>query len=399
LAIRRYSLDLSRKCHNKPVEKKQIGMHIVQVTEIFLATTNQGEIKNMNSNPYKQFGAALALALVLAQNTFAGLATPSGIAKVTVPGGLGRTEFFGMPFARPVERSGTISSVSTTGGNATFTVALDAGQSALPSLSNADQNVDAWYLLEILDGPAIGFLLPCTSNTGDTSITVQGDTGTVSVPAGTKFVLRKEWTLATLFGAASNANAFGYGTSSTAATVKGKVQVFNSLLGSLATYYIRESGSITKSYNWALSTSTTARNHVPVRMGRGIVLVNNTANDLVFPVSGEYRIARTRLSVPAGYTTFVANPGPTDVTFDTATIPATSPTRTTGFPGNADQWQMWNATTRSFTTYKVGGTTHASGPSMYQSSTRVNPTIPAFKAIAVKPYGSGNVVVTVAPNL
>jgi len=374
-------------------------MHIVQVTEIFLATTNQGEIKNMNSNPYKQFGAALALALVLAQNTFAGLATPSGIAKVTVPGGLGRTEFFGMPFARPVERSGTISSVSTTGGNATFTVALDAGQSALPSLSNADQNVDAWYLLEILDGPAIGFLLPCTSNTGDTSITVQGDTGTVSVPAGTKFVLRKEWTLATLFGAASNANAFGYGTSSTAATVKGKVQVFNSLLGSLATYYIRESGSITKSYNWALSTSTTARNHVPVRMGRGIVLVNNTANDLVFPVSGEYRIARTRLSVPAGYTTFVANPGPTDVTFDTATIPATSPTRTTGVPGNADQWQMWNATTRSFTTYKVGGTTNASGPSMYQSSTRVNPTIPAFKAIAVKPYGSGNVVVTVAPNL
>jgi hypothetical protein len=374
-------------------------MHLFFMTEIFLATTNQGEIKNMNSNRYKQFGAALALALVLAQNTFAGLATPSGVAKVTVPGGVGRTEFFGMPFARPVERSGTISAVSTTGGNATFTVALDAGQSALPSLSNADQNVDAWYLLEILDGPAIGFLLPCTANSGDTSITVQGDTGTVSVPAGTKFVLRKEWTLATLFGAASNANAFGYGTSSTAATVKGKVQVYNSLLGSLATYYVRESGTTTKSYNWALSTSTTARNHVPLRMGRGIVLVNNTAVDLPFTVSGEYRTARTRLSVPAGFTTFVANPGPTDVTFDTATIPATSPTRATGTPGSGDQWQLWNATSRSFTTYKVGGTTHSNGPSMYLSSTRQNPTIPAFKAVAVKPLGSGNVVVTIAPNL
>jgi len=363
-------------------------------------TTTPGEIKNMNSNRYKQIGTALALALVLAQNTFAGLATPSGVAKVTVPGGVGRTEFFGMPFARPVERSGIISSVSTTSGNATFTVALDAGQSALPSLSNTDQNVDAWYLLEILDGPGIGFILPCTGNTGDTSIVVQGDTGTISIPAGTKFVLRKEWTLATLFGAASNANAFGYGTSSTGATVKGKVQVYNSLLGSLATYYIRESGTTTKAYNWALSTSTTARNHVPLRMGRGIVLVNSTANDLVFPVSGEYRIARTRLSVPAGFTTFVANPGPTDVTFDSATIPATSPTRTTGTPGNADQWKLWNATTRSFTTYKVGGTAHASGPSMYQSTTRVNPTIPAFKAVAVVPYGaSGNVVVTIAPNL
>ena len=374
-------------------------MHLFRVTEIFLATTNQGEIKNMHSNRYKQLAAALALALILAQSTFAGLATPSGIARVTVPGGVGRTEFFGMPFARPVERSGTISSVSTTGGNATFTVALDAGQSSLPSLSNTDQNVDAWYVLEILDGPAIGFLLPCTGNTGNTSITVQGDTGTVPVSAGTKFVLRKEWTLATLFGAASNSNAFGYGTSSTAATVKGRVQVYNTLLGSLATYYIRESGTTTKSYNWALSTSTTARNHVPLRMGRGIVLVNNSASALTFTAAGEYRISRTRLSVPAGFTTFVANPGPTDVTFDTATIPATSPTRTTGTPGNADQWQMWNATTRSFTTYKVGGTTHASGPSMYLGSSRINPTIPAFKAVAVKPFGTGNVVVTVAPNL
>jgi len=319
---------------------------------------------------------------------------------VTLPGGIGRTEFFGMPFARPVERSGIISAASTTGGNATFTVALDAGQSALPSLSNADQNVDAWYLLEIVDGPAIGFLLPCTGNTGDTSITVQGDTGTISVPAGSKFVLRKEWTLSTLFGAASTANAFGYGNSSTAATVKGKVQIYNTLAGSLATYYVRETGTTSKSYNWALSTSTTSRNHVPLRMGRGIVLVNNTANDVAFNISGEYRIARTRLSVPAGYTTFVANPGSSDVTFDTATIPATSPTRTTGTPGNADSWKMWNPLSRSFTTYKVGGTTHASGASMYQSTARVNPTIPAFKAVAVVPYGtSGNVVVTIAPNL
>jgi hypothetical protein len=36
---------------------------------------------------------------------------------------------------------------------------------------------------------------------------------------------------------------------------------------------------------------------------------------------------------------------------------------------------------------------------MYLSSTRQNPTIPAFKAVAVKPLGSGNVVVTIAPNL
>jgi hypothetical protein len=134
-------------------------------------------------------------------------------------------------------------------------------------------------------------------------------------------------------------------------------------------------------------------------MGRGIVLVNNKATDLTFAASGEYRTARTRLCVPAGYLTFVSNPGPTDVTFDASTIPATSPTRGTGVPSNADQYQMWSAATRSFTTYKVGGTTHASGPSMYLGNVRQNPTIPAFKAVGVKPYGSGNVVVTIAPNL
>ena len=386
-------------------------MHLFFMTEIFLATTNQGEIKNMNSNRYKQFGAALALALVLAQNTFAGLATPSGIAKVTVPGGVGRTEFFGMPFARPVERSGTISSVSTTDGNATFTVALDAGQSALPTVntysSNAtilatEQNTDAWYLLEILDGPGIGFIFPCTgTSAGSNTVTVKGDTGTISIPSGTKFVLRKEWTLSTLFGAASATNPFGFGSSSTgnnatSGIVKGRVQVYNSLLGTLANYYINKTST---SYNWRLASLPQNRNHVPLQLGKGVVVVNSTSSALAFTVSGEYRTARTRLSVPAGYTTFVSNPGPTDVTFDTATIPATSPTRTTSTPGTSDTWRIWNAVSRTFASYKVGGTSNANGPSMYLGSSRVDPTIPAFKAVAVVPAGTGNKIVTIAPKL
>ena len=357
----------------------------------------------MHSNRFKLFGAALALALVLAQSTFAGLATPSGIAKVTVPGGVGRTEFFGMPFARPVEFSGTISAVSTSGGNATFTVALDAGQSGIPALNNASQNVDAWYVLEILDGPAIGFLLPCTGNSGDTSITVEGDTGTISVPAGTKFAIRKEWTLSTLFGAASTTNKFGYGNSSSATTINGWVQVYNVATGTIISYYVNETGTTSKRYNWRSSTSTTDRNHVPLRLGRGMILVNRKSSDLDIPVSGEYRVARTRLSVPAGKLSFVANPGPTDVTFEDSTIPATSPTRATGTPSNTsgDTWQVWNPVTRTFTSYRVGGTANANGPSMYSlANARVNPTIPAFKAIGVKPAGTtGNAVVTISPKI
>lgn len=256
--------------------------------------------------------------------------------------------------------------------------------------------------MEILDGPAIGFLLPTTANSGNTSITVEGDTGANDV-TGARFALRKEWTLSTLFGLAGTANRFGYGNSSAGAAVNGWVQVYNVSSGTLITYYINESGTTTKSYNWRSSTSTTNRNHVPLRLGRGLVLINRKASDLTVSVSGEYRIARTRLSVPAGKLFFVANPGPSDVTFDASTIPATSPTRASGNPSgtSGDTWQMWNPATRTFTSYRVGGTANTNGPSMYTlANARVNPTIPAFKAIGVRPVGSsGNVVVTIAPSL
>ena len=355
----------------------------------------------MNHTLRNIIGAILAISSLVVQDTRAGVAQPSGIVNITVPGGVGRTEFFGMPFARPVETSGTINSASSSSGNATFSVTLDAGQPSLPALNNTNQNVDAFYVLEILDGPAIGFLLPTTGNSGNTSITVEGDTGGIDV-AGARFAIRKEWTLSALFGSAGGSNRFGYGTSSSAVTVNAWVQVFDIASQSLLSYYVNESGTTTKSYNWRSSTSTANRNHVPLRLGRGMVLINRKATALSVPISGEYRVARTRLGVPAGKLSFVSNPGPSDVTFDTATIPATSPTRASGSPGTAtgDTWQVWNPVTRTFASYRVGGTTNSNGPSMYSlANARVNPTIPAFKAVGVRPVGSNNVVVTIAPAL
>ena len=368
----------------------------------FSQTNNQGEHPNMNRTLRNFAAAVLAVSCLLAHDALATLAQPSGIANITVSGGVGRTEFFGMPFARAVEFTGTINAGASTGGNATFTVTLDPGQGSLPALNNADQNVDAWYVLEILDGPAIGFLLPTTGNSGNTSITVEGDTGGIDT-AGARFALRKEWTLSTLFGSASTGNRFGYGTAASGVAVNGWVQVYSSSSGSLTTYYVNESGSSVKSYNWRSSASASNRNHVPLRLGRGLVLVNRKTTDLTVPISGEYRVARTRLSVPAGKLTFVSNPGPTDVTFDAATIPTTSPTRASGNPSSltGDTWQSWNATTKSFASYRIGGTANTNGPSAYSlGNARVNPTIPAFKAVGVRPVGTtGNVVVTIAPSL
>lgn len=344
-------------------------------------------------------GAILAISALFVQDTRAGVAQPSGIATITIPPN--RTEFVGVPFARPVEFFGTITGASTSSGNDTFTVSLDAGQASLPNLGAGTSNTDAWYVLEILDGPAIGFLLPTSASSGNTSITVQGTTGSIS-PVGSRFAIRKDWTLQTLFGSPSSAQTrdlFGYGNNSGAPTIKGWIQIYDSATASSTTYYLNESGTTTKTYSWRAASGPTVRNHARLSLGRGIVLVNRTASDLTIPVSGEYRIARTRLSVPGNKITYLANPGPNAVTFADSTIPETSPTRMSLNSGSGDSYALWNSSNRAWTTYKIGGTAHSNGPSAYIGVSRVNPTIPAFRAVRVTPVGSNQTTITIAPKL
>jgi len=369
----------------------------VQISE----TNNQGAKSNMNKTKRNFIIAIAALAALAGNNSSsAGVAAPNGIASIVI--GPSRTEFVGVPFARPIEFTGVINAVSTNAGNDTYTVALDAGQASLPTFASGSNSTDAWYVLEILDGPSIGFLLPLTSNTGNTQVIVEGSAAGVGVPVGTRFGIRKDWTLATLFGAASTSNLFGYGINSSSATINAWVQVYDSAAGASATYFIAETGSSTKLYNWRSTASTTPRNHVRVSLGRGVVILNRKAVNFTMPVAGEYRESRTRLSVPAGKITYVSNPGASAVTFSDSTIPATSPTRATGVPqtSTGDEWASWDSANRAWATYRVGGTSHSNGPSMYSSTTRVNPTIPAYRAVRVKPLGTtGNVVVTIAPSI
>ena len=371
------------------------------MSEQISETIKQGAKSNMNTTKRNFIIAIAALAALVGNNSSnAGVAAPNGIASIVV--GPSRTEFVGVPFARPIEFTGTINAVSTTAGNDSYTVALDAGQGSLPTFASGSNSTDAWYVLEILDGPSIGFLLPLTSNTGNTQVTVEGSAAGVGVPAGTRFGIRKDWTLATLFGAASTSNLFGYGINSSSATVKAWVQIYDSVAGASATYFIAETGSSVKAYNWRSTASTTPRNHVRVSLGRGAIILNRRAVDFTMPIAGEYRESRTRLSVPAGKITYVSNPGASAVTFTDATIPATSPTRATGTPQTTtgDEWALWDSANRAWAPYRVGGTSNTNGPSMYSSSTRVNPTIPAYRAVRVKPIGAtGNVVVTIAPSL
>lgn len=341
----------------------------------------------------KSLSILTALSLT-AESTQAGLGDPVGITQVTVPSST--TSVMGTPYARRVEAFGTISGAEASGLDTVLTVVKDPSSPSLPSFANTDINVDQWYIIEVVDGPAIGLILNAKGGAGDTSITVEGlIPSSINIETGSKFAVRKAWTLSSLFGAASASNVFGSGLSSTAATVNAQVQVLNSATGSLTTYFIHASGS---NYNWRASTSTANRNHVPIGLGKGFVVVNRKAVPFNFDLAGDYRTARTRLVAQGGKRTLLSNPGVFDTTFDASTIPVTSPTRANTVPSAShDGYGIWNSATRSFSTYRIGGVTQTAGASAFSGSSRVNPAIGKFTSLLVTPAGSGDKVVTIAP--
>jgi hypothetical protein len=348
----------------------------------------------------KSLSIVTALGL-MAESTQAGLGDPVGITQVTVPAST--TSVMGTPYARKVEAFGTVTStesIPAAGSNpatTVLTVVKDPASTSLPLFTNVDTNIDAWYIIEIVDGPAIGLILNAVGGAGDTSITVEGlIPSSINIETGSKFAIRKAWTLSSLFGAASASNVFGSGLASTGANVKAQVQILKSSSGSLTTFFIHAtSGGV---YNWRASTGTANRNHEPIGLGKGFVVVNRTTAPFNFDLAGDYRTARTRIVATAGKKTLLSNPGLFDTTFNASTIPVTSPNKANTVPSSShDAYGIWNPANRSFTTYRIGGVTQTGGASAMTGSTRVNPAIAKFTSVLVTPAGSGDQVVTIAP--
>lgn len=369
----------------------------------------------MNHTLRSLTGAILAISALFVQDSRADLAGPSAIVNYTIPAGVGspplRMDLFATPFVRPVEAKGSVTAVNTSAANAVFTVTLDAGET-LPALSNTSTSADERYVFEILDGPAIGLILYPNANTGTSgsgvTITVSGGLGGLDVPAGSRFNIRKDWTLSTLFGAPGPNNPFGFGVDPNAPGVNAWVQVYVTATGSVRSYYINFNSS-TGVYSWQQSTSSTVRDHLRIPTGQGVVIVNRKASSFTFPVSGEYRIARTRLVVPKGLTTFVANPSPVTNNFYDSTIVDTTPT-IGNYPADAntsDTWRIWRADVRQFRELLVandgtnGPTVHQTANSTKRDRASSFQLIAPFTCVGFKPVGPTNqtTVVTIAPKL
>lgn len=345
------------------------------------------------------------LAAFIPANSFAGLATPVAVNTITVPGNT--TSLIGVPYARPVEAFGTVQSLDNTGSNATLTVALDTtgGSPALPStslLGNTDKNVDAFYVCEILDGPAIGLILDVVGGSA-TTIQVKGTIpssagiSAESISSGTKWALRKAHTLSSLLGAPSASNPFGYGAGATATTVLGQVQLLDSTTGAVANYYINKTGT---AYNWrSAQGGTTSVNHQPLGLGKGFLIVNLRATPLTFTVSGDYRTARSRFIAQGGKKYLLANPGVTDADFTTSTITTESPSRGAGTPRatDSDAYGIWSTSSKAFKRYQIGGNSDTNGPSAYYSGARTNGAIGKYTSVLAEPAGSSPVILTIAP--
>ena len=270
--------------------------------------------------------SVLSLAGIFAQPLQAGIATPSGAFTITLANG---NNFIATPFARSEEGVGTISSQVGT----TLTVSPISGPLSY-AVNAYGSDATEPYVLEILDGNWIGYSAAISSNTANT-ITLPA--GAPSNLTGSKYVIRKDWTVESLFGDAA--------TSILTATNLDDNDDFSSAdqirlmndNGQLGPMYYR--GIYNGSYGWFDEEGlNVAKTRLP--FGKGIFLKSIGSKSLI--LTGVVRAVRTRIDIVGGKKiNLVANPAPFAVKLSKSGMdinPGTS-------ASTADNLRIWNGTT------------------------------------------------------
>jgi len=245
--------------------------------------------------------SALALPLQAADVGTAYLNLPVAIAK-------GETKLVGVFLARDVVLKGEVASDVTAGATSftAFGVNTFISYSAVSEVGTAElaPASDDHYIVEFTSGPSTGLIKQVTAFNGSTA-TVIGSLPALT--ADTKFVLRKDHTLDSLFPGGSGLKA---GSGPSTADV---ISVLSSA-GFLNRYFYQTG------YGWRLETDRNSvqnpnaknRAHVRVSLGSGFAFKANLAKTIY--LSGEYRGARSQITLEGTTGTIVANPYPVAVT-------------------------------------------------------------------------------------
>jgi hypothetical protein len=269
--------------------------------------------------------ATLALALaglsLSGQNTQAALATPAGIFNKTIIAG--KTQYLGTPFVRPEVSVGEIVSVSgnqitvkPTSGDVTYTAAEYSGYTGASTANEP-------YIIEILDGDNIGYIGFIT-NSGATSggnavITVDSAPG--AVLAGSRYSIRPDWTVETLFGPASSSVVRGTIRKTQGQGAADQIQLVGSNGRVVATVYRKWTSSVEAtsqtgvSFQWT-SSAVAGGDARKLRLpySAGIIFKAVAGSDYNLTFSGDVRQARLRKEI-LGFPrfNFVANTSAKDM--------------------------------------------------------------------------------------
>ena len=292
----------------------------------FQKKPTKGEVRNMkNILVHSTARAAVALAIVFGSLTTFTHAADIGTANLQLPVAVqtGKQKVIGAVLARPVLAKGDV--LTTVAGVNQFTATAMSTDLTVAAFVPVSTAIAGWtgdwklapasdnhYIVEFTSGPNTGlikrvtaFSALATPSTTSCVVTVEGNLPTID--ASTRFVVRKDHTLASLFGDQTSASASGITTANSAGS-SDQFGIFDST-GKIVRFFLRS----TIGWKDIAARDGVDRNHVRVSMGTGVLMNPITTKNIY--LNGEYRGARSKITVSA-VNSFLANPYPVTVTLD-----------------------------------------------------------------------------------
>jgi hypothetical protein len=278
--------------------------------------THQGEKATMKIRNLILVLSALALPLQAAEVGVSHLSLP-----VTVTNG--KTQLVGVFLARPVLQKGKVASDVTTNNQTTnnttiFTAATAvfptnvATETSWTGVGTAGSELaprsDEHYVIEFTSGPKTGLIKQVSRFPTTSTAEVQGKLS--DIIAGTTFVLRKDHTLASLFGDGTNGSPIQI----TDGPDPSDADVVSLYFTSGATGVWKQFIYVTN-IGWRMVGDLGAggldRSNVRVSLGTGFAF-NSLLGGTIY-LNGEYRGSRSRITIENSKGSVVANPYPVAV--------------------------------------------------------------------------------------
>jgi uncharacterized protein (TIGR02597 family) len=262
---------------------------------------------------------------------------PVGFLALTVYGpastGGSADTFLGLSFTQPVSYQATFSSAS----------GMTLTDSSSTWSDDQFNGANGQYYVELITGPGAGRMSNITATSGSGHSITTADDLSSFVSAGTGYKIRKNWTVASVFGPNDESGLAG-GTLVTA----DQILVYSTATQQYSTYYYKTSGIGGTGWRSTNSTSIDASN-TPFLPTDGIIVVRHTAGNVTFSLAGAVKLGQTALPVAPG-TNLLSNVYPSGtLTLGSSNLVGSG--LTGGTLVSADQVLIYNNSTNQYDTY------------------------------------------------